>query len=165
MDFTGYMKVKIKWIFRRIWLNSANKIKTSESVSKQSSQLNLELNSSLRQIIAALGVWSFLMKKNADFLLRVLQQWNICFFRCISPCLKTWYRTPNVSQSLLLLAQFEKRTGYLGCLFSFQIAKTTKDFGWHLVLCICFLVTGWCNERNNTRQNILFTFQFCLSFK
>ena len=52
-------------------LVSANKIKkNSESVSKQSSQLNLELNSSLRQMIAALGVWSFLMKKNGDFLLR-----------------------------------------------------------------------------------------------
>ena len=43
-----------KQVLRRIWLISANNIKTSESVSKQSSQLKLELNSSLWQIIAAL---------------------------------------------------------------------------------------------------------------
>ena len=48
------MKVKrmgIKEIFSRIWVISANKIKTSESISKESSQL--KLNSSLRQIFAA----------------------------------------------------------------------------------------------------------------
>jgi hypothetical protein len=48
--FTRYMKIKrmgIKEILRRISLISANKIKTSESVNKQSSQLKLELNSSL----------------------------------------------------------------------------------------------------------------------
>jgi len=47
-----YMKVKrmgITEILRRIWLFSANKIKSSESVSKQPSQLIFELNSSLRQ--------------------------------------------------------------------------------------------------------------------
>ena len=49
------MKVKrmgIKEIFSRIWVISANKIKTSESISKESSQL--KLNSSLRQIFAAM---------------------------------------------------------------------------------------------------------------
>jgi hypothetical protein len=43
------MKVKgmgIKEILRTIWLISANKIKTFESVGKLSSQLKLELNSS-----------------------------------------------------------------------------------------------------------------------
>ena len=44
------MKKEILW---RIWLISANKIKTSEYVSKQSSQLKLKLDSSLWQIIAA----------------------------------------------------------------------------------------------------------------
>ena len=46
------MKVKrmgITEILRGIWLFSANKIKTSESVSKKSFQLKLELNSSLWQ--------------------------------------------------------------------------------------------------------------------
>ena len=38
-------------ILRRIWLFSANKIKSSESFSKQPTQLIIELNSSLRQII------------------------------------------------------------------------------------------------------------------
>ena len=52
------MKVKVKVkrmgiteILRRIWLFSANKIKSSESFSKQPTQLIVELNSSLRQII------------------------------------------------------------------------------------------------------------------
>ena len=38
-------------IFRRIWLFSANKIKSSESFSKQPTELIVELNSSLRHII------------------------------------------------------------------------------------------------------------------
>ena len=45
-----YMKVKkmrIKEILRKIWLLSANKIKSSESKCKQSSQVELKLNSSL----------------------------------------------------------------------------------------------------------------------
>ena len=48
------MKVKrmgITEVLRRIWLFSANKIKSSESFSKQPTQLIVELNSSLRQII------------------------------------------------------------------------------------------------------------------
>ena len=48
------MKIKrvgIKEFLRRIWLISADKTKTSESVCKQSSHLKLELNSLLRQII------------------------------------------------------------------------------------------------------------------
>jgi hypothetical protein len=39
---------------RRIWLFSANKIKSSESFSKQPTQLIVELNSSLQQIIDTL---------------------------------------------------------------------------------------------------------------
>ena len=49
-----YMKVKrmgITEILRRIWLFSANKIKSSESFSKQPTVIIVELNSSLRQII------------------------------------------------------------------------------------------------------------------
>ena len=48
------MKVKrtgINKILKRIWLYSANKIKSSESFSKQPTQLIVELNSSLRHII------------------------------------------------------------------------------------------------------------------
>ena len=48
------MKVKrmgITEILRRIWLFSVNKIKRSESFSKQPTQLIVELNSSLRHII------------------------------------------------------------------------------------------------------------------
>ena len=51
---TRYMKVRrmgITEILRRIGLFSANKIKISESVSKQPTQLIVELNSSLRHII------------------------------------------------------------------------------------------------------------------
>ena len=55
---TRYMKVKrmkITEILRRIWLFSANKIKCSESVSKQPIQLIAELNTSLRQKLADVG--------------------------------------------------------------------------------------------------------------
>ena len=50
------MKVKVKGMeitenLRRIWLFSVNKIKSSESFSKQPTQLMVELNSSLRHII------------------------------------------------------------------------------------------------------------------
>ena len=38
-------------ILRRIWLFTANNIKSSESFSKQPTQLIVELNSSLRHII------------------------------------------------------------------------------------------------------------------
>ena len=57
------MKVKrigITEILRRIWLFSAKKIKNSESFSKQTTQLIVKLNSSLRQIIDSLliqGPW------------------------------------------------------------------------------------------------------------
>ena len=48
------MKVKrmgIAEILRRIWLFFENKIKSSESGSKQQTQLIIQLNSSLRHII------------------------------------------------------------------------------------------------------------------
>ena len=48
------MKVKrmgITEILRWIWLFSANKIKSSDSFSKQPTQLIVEINSSLRHII------------------------------------------------------------------------------------------------------------------
>ena len=51
---TRYMKVKrigITEFLRRIWIFSANKIKSSESGGKQPTQLIVELNSSLRHII------------------------------------------------------------------------------------------------------------------
>ena len=52
------MKVErmgITEILRRVWLFSTNKIKSSESISKQPTQLIVELNSSLRQKIDTLG--------------------------------------------------------------------------------------------------------------
>ena len=54
LSATRYRKVKrmgITEILRRIWLFSANKIKSSESFCKQPTQLIVELNSSLRHII------------------------------------------------------------------------------------------------------------------
>ena len=53
------MKIKrmgITEIFRRIWLLSANKIKSSESFSKPLTELIVELNSSLRHIIVTIVV-------------------------------------------------------------------------------------------------------------
>ena len=50
-----------KEILRRIWLFSENKTKSSESVSKQPTQLIVELNSSLRQ---KLGTLNFHLLKN-----------------------------------------------------------------------------------------------------
>jgi hypothetical protein len=53
------MKVKrmeIKEILRTIWLISANKIKSSEFVIKQPTQLIVKINSSLRQ---KLGIQDF----------------------------------------------------------------------------------------------------------
>ena len=41
-------------ILRMIWLYPANKIKRSESLSKQSTQLIVELNSSLQHIIVTI---------------------------------------------------------------------------------------------------------------
>ena len=48
-------KLGITEILRRIWLFSANKIKSSEYFSKELTQLIVELNSSLQHIIATLG--------------------------------------------------------------------------------------------------------------
>ena len=45
-------------ILRRIWLFSANQIKSSEFLSKQPTQLIVELNSSLRQIIDSQHLFS-----------------------------------------------------------------------------------------------------------
>ena len=53
------MKVKrmgITEILKRIWLFSANKIKSSESFSKQPTQLIVELNSSFRHIIVTMAL-------------------------------------------------------------------------------------------------------------
>ena len=44
---------------RRIWLFSANKIKSSESFSKQPTQLIVELNWALRHIIVTLNLFGF----------------------------------------------------------------------------------------------------------
>ena len=56
-----FKRMGIKEIFRRIWLFSENKIKNSESVSTQPSQLIVELNSLLRQ---KLGTLNFHLLKN-----------------------------------------------------------------------------------------------------
>ena len=49
LSATRYMKIKRMEILRRIWLFSANKIKSSESFSKQPTQLIVELKLSLYQ--------------------------------------------------------------------------------------------------------------------
>ena len=46
-----FKRMGITEILRRIWLFSVNKIKSSESFSKQPTQLIVELKSSLRHII------------------------------------------------------------------------------------------------------------------
>jgi len=45
------LRTGITEILKRVWLFSANKIKSSESISKQPTQLIVELNSSLQQKI------------------------------------------------------------------------------------------------------------------
>ena len=70
---TRYMKVKrmgITEILSRIWLFSVNKTKSSESFSKQPSQLIVDLNSSLRHIIVTLAVKMDTVGKNtlSDYL-------------------------------------------------------------------------------------------------
>ena len=68
------MKVRrmgITDIFRRIWLFSANKVKSSESFSKQPTQLIVELNSSLRHIIVTMVYEKF------NRIIRVLTQLKI----------------------------------------------------------------------------------------
>ena len=68
------MKVKrmgITEILRRIWLFSANKIKSCECFSKQPTQVIVELNSSLRHIIVTLGAikyWMLTYQLLDDFL-------------------------------------------------------------------------------------------------
>ena len=60
------MKMKrlgITEILRRNWLFSANKIKGSESFSKQPTQLIIELNSSLRHIIVTLFLMHSVLKQ------------------------------------------------------------------------------------------------------
>ena len=54
------MRMGITEILRRIWLFSSNKIKSSESVSKQPTQLIIELNSSLPQKFDTLNSTYFL---------------------------------------------------------------------------------------------------------
>ena len=68
------MKVErmgIREILRRIWLFSANKIKDSESFSKQPTQLISELNSSLPQVIVTID--SEKLNQNS----RKLAQWQL----------------------------------------------------------------------------------------
>ena len=58
---TSYMKVKrmgITETLRKIWLFDANKMKSSESGSKQPTQIIFKLNSSLRHIIVTLNLCS-----------------------------------------------------------------------------------------------------------
>ena len=65
-------------ILRRIWLFSANKIKSSESFSKQPTQLIVELNSSLRHIIVTIADHVDLVKnKIIEFFLYYLVHGNL----------------------------------------------------------------------------------------
>ena len=66
LSATRYMKVMrmgITEILRRIWLFSANKIKSSESFSKQPTQLIVKLNSSLQHIIVTLACIKITLQK------------------------------------------------------------------------------------------------------
>ena len=56
-------------ILRRIWLFSANKIKSSESFSKQPTQLIVDLNSSLRHIIVT-NVTFFIIVRPGEIVTR-----------------------------------------------------------------------------------------------
>ena len=64
-------------ILRRIWLFSANKIKSPESVSKQPTQHIVELNSSLRQKLATND---FLLIWVTDFCLPTLFTVQVVLF-------------------------------------------------------------------------------------
>ena len=62
LDFSNYsivVSLGITKILRSICLFSENKIKSAESISKQPTQLNVQLNSSLRHIIVTL-IWFLL---------------------------------------------------------------------------------------------------------
>ena len=66
------MKVKrmgITEILSRIWLFPANQIKTSESGSKEPTQLIVELNSSLRHIIVTQVIQTFDLLQNWLFII------------------------------------------------------------------------------------------------
>ena len=68
LSATRWMKLKrmgITEILKRIWILYANKIKSSDSFSKQPTQLIIELNSSLRHIIVTI-VYFFLWTKNIN---------------------------------------------------------------------------------------------------
>ena len=71
LSVTRHMKVKrmgIVEILRRIWLFAASKIKISESVSKEPTQLIVELNSSLRHIIVTFGSDGLLLSCSNDII-------------------------------------------------------------------------------------------------
>ena len=59
-DTWNFKRMGLAESLRRIWLFSANKIKSSDSGSKQPTQLIIELNSSLRHIIVTQN-WSHLL--------------------------------------------------------------------------------------------------------
>ena len=86
-----YMKVKrvgITEILRRIWLFSANKIKSSESFSKQSTQLIFKLNSSLRHIIVTFTFIEYLSRPDHNSILKLIHQNNYIF-----PTIGLWFRS------------------------------------------------------------------------
>ena len=65
-------------ILTRIWLFSANKIKISESFSKQPTQLIVELNSSLRHIIVTHDSTDL---KNCSGILASNSKYLDCYFQ------------------------------------------------------------------------------------
>ena len=72
-------------ILGRIWLFSANKLKSSESFSKQATQLIVEFNSSLRHIIVTLTLLLtvknvFLIKIKIDSFINQLFEY---FYNCV----------------------------------------------------------------------------------
>ena len=85
-------------ILRRIWLFSENKIKSSESFSKQPAQLIVKLNSSLRHITVTyvtLSIWGIFGYENKYFRLFATHCFTTSTLRQASYHEKTRYHQRN----------------------------------------------------------------------
>ena len=86
-------------ILRRIWLFSANKIKSSESFNKQPTQLIIKLNSSLRQLshLETLGLFNFsILMKVFEICINLIYKLQWCKARVSSWCKKRTGRQERI---------------------------------------------------------------------
>ena len=83
-----FKRMGITEILRRIWLFSANKIKSSESFIKQPTQLIIELNLSLRQIIVTIVGGLMGRSEKVD----VIYEWSLT---------RMYYFNNNIAMSTL----------------------------------------------------------------